>query len=40
MVNALAMSSLIGAGVMCPELGTGMNINNSIIALKPHEIIE
>ena len=28
------------AGVMCPELGTGMNINNSIIALKPHEIIE
>ena len=40
MVNALAMSSLIGAGVMRPELGTGMNINNSIIALKPHEIIE
>ena len=28
------------ARASCAELGTGMNINNSIIALKPHEIIE
>jgi hypothetical protein len=30
MVNAL------GAGVVCPEFGTRMNINNLIIALRPH----